>query len=81
MDQDDKLTVIIALTVLICLFCLGTWLDVSPMKQNNDLGAVSFIYEQCINESSINVTYSTGCFRIIKEGKLCIITPDGCSTS
>ena len=69
MDEDifQYLMIGMYVVLLILIALVGFSNDV---KDDNVIG---FIYDQCIMESNINVSYSTGAITIFKEDELCII--------
>lgn len=59
---------------LIVLLLVGIYVKpLDKIQGNKDVSALQFIYEQCMNETSINLTFSTGAFYLAKENSVCLL--------
>lgn len=63
MDEEIKTTIILIISaIVLILLSVGTAKDYT--NNTADYNAVQFIYEQCINETRIQTTYTSGSFTI-----------------
>ena len=72
--MDDQLFqwMMLALMIIVAILVL-----VNPGKtltsKLSDRNLIDFIYEQCMNDTSINLTFTTGQFYLAKENNTCLL--------
>ena len=69
-DQAFQYTTI-GFLILVIIFVLVNPAD--KLREHQDQTALDFIYTQCMNETSINLTFTTGTFYLAKENQTCLL--------